>query len=364
MSESESISQQLVAAREQKGVQLADVHRATGVSLSVLQGLESGSFDVVERVFVRLALSTYAKYLELDVNGVMAAFDAQHGAVERPIQVAPSEVADTTAKSAGPVWDAGAVRLIGLVGGIFVLLLLMISLFDDDAERENVVRQPPPRPAPVTQPSPPAASVAAAVSPAQEPGAEEDATGRSLSGVTRIEAEPTSIAPDAGVADVVSTADRSVALAADSVAIELSAAEVTPAVDRLGAASAAASEAAAISATTSESVPVAELISTAADEWLVLEIEAVDSTWVQVKWDTTGFFDAIVPPGQTHRWQARDFFTVHSGKAHGLRYTFQGEILGDGMLGDPMRVLRFLANAEGVVLLGPDFQPLPSDAQP
>ena len=100
------------------------------------------------------------------------------------------------------------------------------------------------------------------------------------------------------------------------------------------------------------------------DDWLVLQIEAVDSTWVQVRWDESGLFDAIVPPGRKYSWKARDSFTVHSGKAHGMRYTFQGEVLGNGSLGDPNRVLRFLANAEGVMLLGPDFEPLSSSLQP
>ena len=43
------------------------------------------------------------------------------------------------------------------------------------------------------------------------------------------------------------------------------------------------------------------------DDWLVLQIEAVDSTWVQVRWDESGLFDAIVPPGRTYSWKARDF---------------------------------------------------------
>ena len=101
-----------------------------------------------------------------------------------------------------------------------------------------------------------------------------------------------------------------------------------------------------------------------ADSLFQLEVEAVDSTWVQIRWDGSGIFEGTVPRGERRLWQARKFFLVRSGRAHGLRYWFQGQLLGDGRLGDPTRVLRFRAGEEGITLLGPDLQPLntPPDA--
>ena len=112
-----------------------------------------------------------------------------------------------------------------------------------------------------------------------------------------------------------------------------------------------------------EAVPSTSLQSTAripvaADSLLVLEVEAVDSTWVQVRWDGNRLFEGIVPRGERRSWQARDYFTVHSGRPHGLRYRFQNRLLGEGRLGDPTKHLRFRASSTGVTLLGPDLQPL------
>jgi len=97
---------------------------------------------------------------------------------------------------------------------------------------------------------------------------------------------------------------------------------------------------------------------------MLLEVEAVDSTWVQINWDESGYFQGIVPRGERRSWQAKSFFRVHSGRAHGLRYTFQGKLLGAGAFGEATKVLRFLATAEGVNLLDADLKPLETAAQP
>ena len=54
------------AARQARGLDLEEIQEQSGISLSVLQGLETDQFDVVEPVFVRLALKEYAEYLGLD----------------------------------------------------------------------------------------------------------------------------------------------------------------------------------------------------------------------------------------------------------------------------------------------------------
>ena len=96
---------------------------------------------------------------------------------------------------------------------------------------------------------------------------------------------------------------------------------------------------------------------------VVLELEARDSTWVQIRWDDAEEnFEAIVPPGQRHRFEARDHFVVLSTNPHGLRYWLDGQLLGGGRLGDPTEVLRFRATADGVEFLGLDSQPLTEEA--
>lgn len=101
---------------------------------------------------------------------------------------------------------------------------------------------------------------------------------------------------------------------------------------------------------------------------VVLELEARDSTWVKISWDDAEEnFEGIVPPGQRHRFEARDHFVVLSTRPHDLRYWLDGQLLGGGQLGDPDQVLHFRAAADGIELLGRNSQPFSEeapDAQP
>jgi hypothetical protein len=91
---------------------------------------------------------------------------------------------------------------------------------------------------------------------------------------------------------------------------------------------------------------------------LILEVEAIDSTWVQISWDDTSRFEGILAPGLIRRWVAREQFQVLSGRAHGARYWLQGNLLGNGRLGEATKILRFRADSEGVTLLGAELEPL------
>ena len=328
-----SLSQQLVAARSEKGASLEEVHRATGVSLSVLEGIEAGQYDVVEAVFMRLALGTYAAYLGLD-EGAVRAVDEEYGTTSSSTQPVYSERADEREGAVSPSLDGGVLRVIGIVGAALAVVLLVISALDDD---ENAQVLPATTPVPESTTSALVGSVPSASAPNERP---VRAAGEELREPRANRNEVYSVDGSVGLDRALGTEDAFAEdTGVDSVTVSVDAslrADIEPA---------------------PREIP-------AEGDRLVLQIEAVDSTWVQVRWDESGFFDAIVPPGQVYSWEARDFFTVHSGKAHGLRYTFQGEVLGNGSLGDPNRVLRFLANAEGVVLLGSDFKPLSSSLQP
>lgn len=340
--ESENISQQLIAARCHKGMELEDVHRATGISLPVLQGFEAGKFDVVEEVFTRLALSTYAVHLGLDERAVIRDFEAQYAVTApRSVRSVSADSPRERAEFAGFPIDVGVLRVIGLVGGALVILLLVISHFDGSRQEQPLETAVPN----ASQSTPSQQGV-------RSDGAVERSVrmGRESVGHTDALAEANS-PPEIG-AQLVGGTDLDLAIVENETNSRV---VDVPVNDRV--ATAADPTLPVESGRALSDPPVG-------DEWLVLQIEAVDSTWVQVKWDESGFFDAIVPPGRMFSWQAREFFIVHSGKAHGMRYTFQGELLGGGNLGDPNKVLRFLANAEGVVLLGSDFEPLQSSTRP
>jgi cytoskeletal protein RodZ len=445
-SERESIPQQLRAARRDKGVELEDAHRKTGVSLPVLQGLEAGKYDVVEPVFARMAFGAYVDYLGLDKEALLAQFDALRGMGLRSVRVAEPAVAAAPEPESGPAFDGSAVRMVGLAAGALVVLLLIISFLDsDDAP---AVAERPARAAvevPIAKKEVPvakknAAPVAEAASAqARSTSAEPERKPVQTSAQSMPEIPTALEEVDAGVMETESPAQGASAVAVVAqgergaiAAPSANSAAETPVVERAAASSAAETpvvERAAASrpapsdesvaltnaptvademvvepngvvvemaanalqqpgdsaataldegrttetelvATASEAAPAESVVAAVAvpagieSGLLLLEVEAVDSTWVQVNWDESGYFQGIVPRGESRRWQAKNFFRVHSGRAHGLRYTFQGELLGDGALGEATRVLRFLATAEGVNLLGPDLKPLETAAQP
>jgi cytoskeletal protein RodZ len=96
---------------------------------------------------------------------------------------------------------------------------------------------------------------------------------------------------------------------------------------------------------------------------LVLQVDALDSTWVQIQWDDDDGVVEIIPEGEQRLFAAQREFLVRAGRAHGVHFRFQGQLLGAGRLGDPTKVLRFRATADGVQLLGPDLEPLGPVAQ-
>ncbi len=286
-----TIAEELSAARQARGLDFEEVQRQTGISLSVLQGIEAGQFDVVEPVFARLALKAYAELLGLDPEPLLTRFDQQHGQAfqprHRPTVLLSQPVRRRSRKP---------LIVIGLVIGACCALAVAFYLFGGRAA---------PSQTPAQSSAPPQAT---AVPPQAV--------------VAQPESQPTTAPNDPLVAQS-STADTSATVAA---------------------------------AQTTESAPV------------VLELEARDSTWVQIRWDDSAEnFERIVPPGERHRFEARDHFVVLSTRPHGLRYWLDGQLLGNGQLGDPTNVLRFRATADGIELLGSNLQSLAEeapDAQP
>ena len=82
----QTIAEELSAARQARGLDLEEIQEQSGISLSVLQGLETDQFDVVEPVFARLALKEYAEYLGLDPEPLLTRFDQQQRQAFRPRQ--------------------------------------------------------------------------------------------------------------------------------------------------------------------------------------------------------------------------------------------------------------------------------------
>ena len=400
MSEEQSLSEKLRAAREQQGKSIEEVRRQTGLSSDLLEGLEAGRFDVVEPVFTRMSLRSYAEYLGLEADPLLEQYDRDHPPAVQPTPVkvpAPETATGVTSskrRSQLPI-DASGLRIVALAISALAVFLLILYIFDDQTDAPTPTDALPERTAPPARRAeafpPPALSIdreepaVASASPETdadlEPVPAEEAAPSELptSAADSLEAEATAaeISPGAQTAAEIPVDDGEPPPQEDALAeLEADAAEIPePDVALVEEAPApeeappqdspvAAGDEAQIDADPAPPVTETSSLPTpvSADSLFQLEVEAVDSTWVQIRWDGSGIFEGTIPRGERRLWQAGQFFLVRSGRAHGLRYWFQGQLLGQGRLGDPTRVLRFRAEVEGITLLGPDLQPL--NAQP
>lgn len=357
MSEDLSLSEELRGARESRGDTLEQVHQLTGIALSILQGLERGDLQVVEAVYTRLAVVHYAAFLGLDGDALARRFDRESGTVgPRPVPVrtlapggssplpAPSPLADLLRTQ-----PPGRLAAVGV--GLVVILSLALYLLsaggsDGDAGTAPVRATAPAAPEREARRSPTSSSVTAdtiprqapAVLPASAPEARPEPTIPEMPTTDTADA-PTS---DTAAANTESAGDSGAAAPESRLPQEPAATLTPPPVEVTPAADPGASDSTA-------GIPTGVL---------VLQVEAVDSTWVQVQWDGVDGTEEIIPVGEHRRWAADRFFMVRAGRAHGVHFRFQGALLGDGRLGDPTRVLRFHASSNGVQLLGPDLEPI------
>ena len=303
-----SLAARLRRARESRGVTLDQAHQSTGISLKVLRGLEAGSTDVVEHIFMRLTLVAYAEYLGLDTVEMAAMFEAEAG----PATATEVYEAPASSPGHGPV-KMGAIGALGrvsssqlILAGVALLLVLVLiaAWLDLDLSFGGSEPPPPPEARPVRM---------------------RDVSADHRPVVDKSVLSPGIVAADDGGGEVIRT----------------SAGDGEP-------------------ADTADDQPVGlwDPSSVAPPPALALEALAVDTTWVQVLWDGAGGLETTMVTGERRQWAARDSFFVRSGIAHGVHFTFEGQLLGDGRLGDPDEVLRFHASRAGVVLLGRNLRPL------
>lgn len=296
----QTIAEELSAARQARGLNLEEIQEQSGISLSVLQGLETERFDVVEPVFVRLALKEYAEYLGLDPEPLLTRFDQQQSQVRRP-RPRPAVLLEQPTPQRS---SRTPLIVIGLVVGVCCLLAVAYYFFGDK------IAAPPTAPAQSAAPT------------------QTDTPAQTIP-------PPTESLPAAALSDTLLVQSSTESEASEAPAI---------------------ADTSAIAATAQTTALV------------VLELEARDSTWVQIRWDGAAEnFEDTIAPGERRRFEARDHFVVLSTNPHGISYWLDGELLGGGQLGDPNQVLRFRATADGIQILGSNLQPLTEeapDAQP
>jgi len=361
MNKGEAIAPQLRQAREQQGKSIQQLQQHTGVSMNVLHGLETGDFGVVESVYTRLALRTCAEYLGLDAEALVRQYDAEFGKPlpapvppPRPATPVSRPSAPASRPPAGPNQPEGfgsLTRLLVICTAGLAVVFAAVYWFDrgDSAdergsgpqlapippEKAGRLSTPTPAAGPVSSQDPyrPSLPVPDSLGPAGPPSADLDVPPLPL-------LEPAPPAPSS-VSDLVPRGPATLPTPATAPATVPGAAPPV----------AASPVAGPVAAPPTFSAP--------SDSLLVLEVEALDSTWVRVEWDQGGQFETVLRRGARRRWEARDHFVVQSGRGHGVRLWFQGRPIGaDGLVGDPNRVLRVRLSREGMKMLSRDMQPM------
>jgi cytoskeletal protein RodZ len=410
--EQQSISQILRAAREQRGLDTDTVYRQTGISLPVLQGMENDHLDIIEPVFARMALQAYAEYLDIDAEPLIDRFNQEHGPAISPTPVSLQPVSTATTGPQLPLPHISTtLRTIGLGVSALLLLVLAISFFGGSA-KPKAAQAPPPEPTPVVKSSPvqeqrkePATEMARIATPLATPVSEAPRTVEQhdltstensaqqtpqqqaptpqqntqaavqetpLANTIDPAIEPMPLVSAATANSRVGIADRETDTSTDPTtntssntqarlvdpAPTATPAQPTEGVDLSGSAP-STSPPIGLDRASQKPSSVAQL---SPSSGLVLEVEALDSTWLYIRWDDKRTFRGIVPRGERRRFEADDHFLVLSGRAHGLHYRLNDKLLGNGQLGEATKVLRFRANSDGIEFLGPNFAPLTSDA--
>ena len=150
----QTIAEELSAARQARGLDLEEVQEQSGISFSVLQGLETDRFDIVEPVFARLALKEYAEYLGLDPEPLLTRFDQQQRQVSRPRQRPAILLAQP--KPQPQRRSRTLLIVIGLVVGVCCLLAVAYYFFGDKIAASPT---PPAQSAAPTQTDPPVQTI-------------------------------------------------------------------------------------------------------------------------------------------------------------------------------------------------------------
>ena len=144
------IGETLVAARRQQGVALSDAAAETRVRESYLAALEAEDFAALGGdVYVKGFLRSYARFLRLDPEPLIATYRAHH---ERPAE-------EVSPLAHQPVAPMPGERRPGIVIGagvaaILIAILAVIGLVGGGDEEPDIVGAPPPVP---TEASPPSA---------------------------------------------------------------------------------------------------------------------------------------------------------------------------------------------------------------
>lgn len=120
--------------REEKGLTLDDVHRATKVQVSILKDLEDGSaFETLEPIYAKSFVKLYANFLGLDVNLLLKDASISKSKEKKKEQPKKKEAAQVKAepiltnKIKIPAISMPPKKYLKLIGAALLIILLIFS---------------------------------------------------------------------------------------------------------------------------------------------------------------------------------------------------------------------------------------------
>ncbi|HEY8531528.1 MAG TPA: helix-turn-helix domain-containing protein, partial [Limnochorda sp.] len=147
----ESIGQKLREARMRAGIPLEEASNQTKIKVRILEALEAGAIDQVPggHVYARNFVRSYARFLGMDVDALLAEFDAALPEAAKPARVlhpGPAAVrwsdeppAFTRRRgSKARLWGAGAVVVV-----LAAVAVILVSWLGREPGSAELVQNPP-----------------------------------------------------------------------------------------------------------------------------------------------------------------------------------------------------------------------------
>jgi len=284
-----SFGENLRREREMRGVTLQEISSATKISVRLLHSIEEEDFGTLPGgIFARSFIRTYARYLGLDEDRVLAEYQL---AAPPKADIGLPRLAANRSSAPRPASRTPLRAL--LAAGVLLCSAYLLFRYSHRAA-EVLGRQTSPEAAPAGKtPSPGGATPSSGSSAASTPTAPSNLPG----------ASPSTATSPAGTLGSPKATPASP--------------NATPPATRPGPAE---------STTHAErAAPAAKQVGK--DSALVLQIAATERAWVGIEADGQTVFQGVLNPNEVRTLKAQDSFNLTTGNAQGIILTLNGETL-------------------------------------
>jgi cytoskeletal protein RodZ len=338
------LGQLLRETREQKGVSLEEVEEATHIRRKFLQALEEGNFGALPaETYVKGFLRTYAMYLELDPEEVMALYEGQEDkgktALPQPGFFQPMDISMTTPSWLTPDLAIGALlTVVLLVFGCWATWHYLPPTIRTQALfwQATATATPPPTATATTSAILPSATPTTA--PTTTPTVTSTTAPTSVPTATPTTA-PTSTSTTMPTATPTPPPTGEVVVEPTSTSTSTSVPTATPT---------------SIPTATPTSIPT-NTLAPSVSSGVEVELNIVEYAWLRILVDGEQVFAGSLEAGTTQTWQGQESVALRCGNAGGVEAIVNGESL--GLLGERGQVVDFEWFAEGIA-------PAPATATP